>query len=60
MKKMTAMMNTVPATMATQAAAWKTLAGRCTTGSARAGAVAVADRVVGVSDVSLMRQMMRV
>jgi hypothetical protein len=26
-KKMTAMTNTVPATMATQAAAWKTLAG---------------------------------
>jgi hypothetical protein len=60
-KKMTAMTNTVPAAMATQAANWKTLGARYDAGSvaAGAGAVAVEDRTVGVSDVSLMRHMMR-
>jgi hypothetical protein len=59
-KKMTEMMNTIPATMATHAAARKTLGvlyGAASTG-AGAGAVAVEVRTVGVSDVSLMRQMM--
>jgi hypothetical protein len=59
-KKMTETMNTIPATIATQAAAAKTLGVRCSTGSvAGAGAVAVEVRTVGVSDVSLMRHMMR-
>jgi hypothetical protein len=59
---MTETMKTRPATMATQAAARKTLGVFWTygTGSAAgAGTVAVEDRTVGVSDVSLMRQMMR-
>jgi hypothetical protein len=59
-KKMTETMNTMPATMATQAAARKTRGVRYGAGSvAAAGAVAVEDRTVGVSDVSLMRHMMR-
>jgi len=58
-KKMTATMNTVPATTATQAANWKTLGVVCTTSAGGGGgAVAVEDRTVGVSDVSLMRRMM--
>jgi hypothetical protein len=54
-------MNTVPAKMATQAANWKTLGARYDAGSVATGAgeVAVEDRTVGVSDVSLMRHMMR-
>jgi hypothetical protein len=60
-KKMTARMNTIPATVATQAASLKTQGVRCGAASvdAGAGAVAVEDRTVGVSDVSLMRHMMR-
>jgi hypothetical protein len=60
-KKMTEMMKTIPATMATHAAARKTrgvLNGAAST-AAGAGAVAVEVRTVGVSDVSLMRQMMQ-
>jgi hypothetical protein len=56
-------MNTIPATMATHAAAWKTFGVLWTYGAASgagAGAVAVEDRTVGVSDVSLMRRMMPV
>jgi hypothetical protein len=58
-KKMTAMMNTIPATMATHAAPRKTL-GVLRTGSSTTagGAVAVVVRAVGVSEVSLMRRMM--
>jgi hypothetical protein len=59
---MTETMKTSPATMATQAAARKTLGVLWTYGvgsAAGAGAVAVEDRAVGVSDVSLMRQMMQ-
>src|SRR5271167_3044657 len=59
---MTATMKTIPATMATHAASRKTLgvlwmygAGSVDAGT---GAVAVEDRTVGVSDVSLMRRMM--
>jgi hypothetical protein len=55
-------MNTMPATMATHAAAMKTLGVLWTYGAGSAagtGAVAVEDRTVGVSDVSLMRHMMR-
>ena len=57
---MTETMNTIPATIATQAAKWKTLGVRCITsaGGGGGGAVAVAVRTVGVSDVSLMRRMM--
>jgi hypothetical protein len=62
-KKMTEMMKTIPATMATHAAARKTrgvLNGAASTAAgAGAGAVAVEVRTVGVSDVSLMRQMMQ-
>jgi hypothetical protein len=60
-KKMTAMMNTIPATVATQAATLKTTGVRYGAASydAGAGAVAVDVRTVGVSDVSLMRLMMR-
>jgi hypothetical protein len=59
-KKITETMNTTPATMATHAAARKTRGVRYGTGSAAgAGAVAVEVRTVGVSDVSLMRLMMR-
>src|SRR6516225_198296 len=60
-KKTTARMNTIPATAATQAANLKTHGVRCGAASndAGAGAVAVEDRTVGVSDVSLMRHMMR-
>ncbi len=47
-------MNTIPATMATQAAALKTL-GVVWTGC---GATAVEVRVVGVSEISLMTRMM--
>src|SRR5271154_5374935 len=57
---MTATMNTIPATMATHAANWKTrwvLRGASADGGG-AGAVAVDVRTVGFSDVSLMRQMM--
>jgi hypothetical protein len=61
LKKMTATMNTIPATIATQAANLKTQGVRCGAGSVAtgAGAVAVEVRTVGVSDVSLMRHMMR-
>jgi hypothetical protein len=57
---MTERMNTIPATIATQAANWKTLGVRygATPDGGGAGAVAVEDRTVGVSDVSLMRRMM--
>jgi hypothetical protein len=60
-KKTTARMNTIPAMAATQAANLKTQGVRCGAASvdAGAGAVAVEDRVVVVSDVSLMRHMMR-
>jgi hypothetical protein len=60
-KKTTATMKTIPATIATQAAIWKTLGVRCGAASVStgAGAVAVEVRTVGVSDVSLMRHMMR-
>src|ERR1700739_2792324 len=61
LKKTTATMNTIPATIATQAANLKTQWVRYGAASvdAGAGAVAVAVRTVGVSDVSLMRHMMR-
>jgi len=54
-------MNTIPATMATQAAARKTRGVLYTAGSVATGAGAVAEvlRTVGFSDVSLMRHMMR-
>jgi hypothetical protein len=54
-------MNTIPATIATQAANLKTQGVRCGAASvdAGAGAVAVEVRTGGVSDVSLMRHMMR-
>lgn len=58
-KKMVETMNRMPATMATQAAARKTLGVRygaaCVAG---AGAVAVVVRTVGESNVSLMKRMM--
>jgi hypothetical protein len=59
-KKMTETMNTIPATMATHAAAIKTRGVRygAAAAAAGAGAVAVELRTVGFSDVSLMRQMM--
>jgi hypothetical protein len=60
-KKMTATMNTIPATVATQAASLKTTGVRYGAASldTGAGAVAVDVRTVGVSDVSLMRLMIR-
>lgn len=59
-KKMTETMNTTPATMATQAAALKTLGVRCSTRSTGGGgATAVEVRVVGVSEISLMTRMMQ-
>ncbi len=59
-KKMTETMNTIPATMATHAAALKTLGVRCSTRSAGGGgATAVEVRAVGVSEISLMPRMIR-
>jgi hypothetical protein len=57
-KKMTETMNTIPATMATHAAALKTLGVWYTGASGGGGATAVEVRAVGVSNVSLMRRMM--